>query len=318
MRRDGRRSSNIDDRRGQQLAGVGGGGLLLLRLVPLLMRSSGGRVILLVAVVLYSLSYFGLDGGLLNMMVGAGNGGDGRNGVQSAQQQQLADFVSVVLADTEDTWQALFAERNLRYANPTLVLFTGAVRSGCGIGQAAMGPFYCPADGQIYIDLGFYDELQQRHGAAGDFAQAYVIAHEVGHHVQNLLGIAERVTAMQSGLSDVQRNQLSVLQELQADCLAGVWAHHANRLRQVLEDGDIDEAVRAAQAIGDDTLQQRSQGYVLPESFTHGTAEQRALWFNTGFTQGTLESCDTFAAAAVASNQRMAPTWRQGVIKSPV
>lgn len=304
MRRDGRRSSNIDDRRGQRLAGVGGGGLLLLRLVPLLMRSSGGRVILLIAGVLYALSYFGLDGGLLNTMMGTGNSSGERNGVQSAQQQQLADFVSVVLADTEDTWQALFAERNLRYVEPTLVLFTGAVRSGCGIGQAAMGPFYCPADQQVYIDLGFYDELQQQHGAAGDFAQAYVIAHEVGHHVQNLLGVAARWDAAQRGLTEAQRNQLSVQQELQADCFAGLWAHHANRTRQVLEAGDIDEALRAAQAIGDDTLQQQSQGYVRPESFTHGSAQQRAAWFTAGFELGTLESCNTFADAALAEDQR--------------
>ena len=286
MRRDGRRSSNIDDRRGQQLAGVGGGGLILLRIVPFLMRSKGGRFLLLIVGGLFLLSYFGLDGGLLNNMMGGGINGGSRSNAMSAQQQELADFVGIVLADTEDTWNVLFAEQNLSYVEPTLVLFTGAVRSACGVGQAAMGPFYCPADQQVYIDLAFYDELHLRHGAAGDFAQAYVIAHEVGHHVQNLLGIASRVNAAQTGLPETQRNQLSVQQELQADCFAGLWANHANRSRQVLETGDIDEALTAAQAIGDDTLQQQSQGTVRPESFTHGTSEQRAQWFTTGFEQG--------------------------------
>lgn len=295
MRRDGRRSNNIDDRRGQQLAGVGGGGLILLRLLPFLLRSKGGRFLLLIAGGLFLLSYLGLDGGLLNSMLGGSINGGSRNSAMTAEQQQQADFVSVVLADTEDTWTALFAARNLGYTEPTLVLFSGAVRSGCGIGQAAMGPFYCPVDGQVYIDLSFYDELRVRYGAAGDFAQAYVIAHEVGHHVQNLLGIASRVNVAQTGMPEVQRNQLSVQQELQADCFAGLWANHANRSRQVLEAGDIAEALTAAQAIGDDVLQQQSQGYVRPESFTHGTSQQRVQWFSTGFEQGTLEACDTFA-----------------------
>jgi len=295
MRRDGRRSNNIDDRRGQQLAGVGGGGLILLRLLPFLLRSKGGRFLLLIAGGLFLLSYLGLDGGLLNSMLGGSINGGSRNSAMTAEQQQQADFVSVVLADTEDTWTALFAARNLGYTEPTLVLFSGAVRSGCGIGQAAMGPFYCPVDGQVYIDLSFYDELRVRYGADGDFAQAYVIAHEVGHHVQNLLGIASRVNVAQTGMPEVQRNQLSVQQELQADCFAGLWANHANRSRQVLEAGDIAEALTAAQAIGDDVLQQQSQGYVRPESFTHGTSQQRVQWFSTGFEQGTLEACDTFA-----------------------
>jgi predicted metalloprotease len=295
MRREGRRSTNIDDRRGQQLAGVGGGGLILLRLLPFLMRSKGGRFILLIAGGVFLLSYFGLDGGLLSNITGVGTNNANRTAALSAEEQELADFVSIVLADTEDTWNALFAEQNRDYAEPTLVLFTGAVRSACGTGQAAMGPFYCPADQQVYIDLSFYDELRVRHGAAGDFAQAYVIAHEVGHHVQNLLGIADQVSAAQSRLSSgAEVNQLSVQQELQADCFAGLWAHHANRARQVLEEGDIGEALTAAAAIGDDTLQQQSQGYVRPESFTHGTSEQRTQWFTIGVQQGSLESCDTF------------------------
>ncbi len=294
MRRDGRRSTNIDDRRGQQMAVGGGGAVILLRLVPFLMRSKGGRLLLLIVAGVFALSYFGLDGGLLGRLTGVG-APTASSAAMTTEQQELADFVSIVLADTEDTWNALFAEQNIDYAEPTLVLFTGAVSSACGTGQAAMGPFYCPADQQVYIDLAFYDELRVRHGAAGDFAQAYVIAHEVGHHVQNLLGIADQVNAAQRRLSSsTEVNALSVQQELQADCFAGLWAHHANRSRQVLEEGDIGEALTAAQAIGDDTLQQQGQGYVRPESFTHGSAQQRMQWFTTGVQQGTLASCDSF------------------------
>jgi len=297
MRREGRRSSNIDDRRGQQMAGIGGGGLILMRMLPFLMRSKSGRFLLLIVGGLFVLSYLGLDGGLLNSLTGMGTTSQSRNEAMSAQQQELADFVSVVLADTEDTWSELFAQRNADYPEPTLVLFTGAVASACGTGQAAMGPFYCPADQQVYIDLSFYEELRNRHGAGGDFAQAYVIAHEVGHHVQYVLGISDDVRAQQSrARSQEEVNEWSVRQELQADCFAGLWANHANRSRQVVEAGDIEEALTAAQAIGDDTLQRQSQGYVRPESFTHGTAEQRQEWFNRGWEQGTLESCNTLDA----------------------
>ena len=295
MRREGRRSTHIEDRRGQQMAGIGGGGLILMRMLPFLLRSKGGRFLLLIVGGLFLLSYFGLDGGLLGNLTGVTTNSANRNAALSVEQQELADFVSVVLADTEDTWNELFAEQGVDYAEPTLVLFTGAVRSACGVGQAAMGPFYCPGDQQVYIDLSFYEELRTRFAAAGDFAQAYVIAHEVGHHVQYLLGIADDVNARQRGLSsEAQVNELSVLQELQADCFAGLWANHAQRARQVLEQGDIEEALAAAQAIGDDTLQRQSQGYVRPESFTHGTSMQRMQWFNTGWEQGTLESCNTF------------------------
>jgi predicted metalloprotease len=277
------------------MAGIGGGGLILMRMLPFLLRSKGGRFLLLIVGGLFLLSYFGLDGGLLGNLTGVTTNSANRNAALSAEQQELADFVSVVLADTEDTWNELFAEQGVDYAEPTLVLFTGAVRSACGVGQAAMGPFYCPGDQQVYIDLSFYEELRTRFAAAGDFAQAYVIAHEVGHHVQYLLGIADDVNARQRGLSsEAQVNELSVLQELQADCFAGLWANHAQRARQVLEQGDIEEALAAAQAIGDDTLQRQSQGYVRPESFTHGTSMQRMQWFNTGWEQGTLESCNTF------------------------
>ena len=298
MRRDGRRSTNIDDRRGQRMAGMGGlgGGLMLMRFLPFLMRSKGGRFLLLIVGGLFVLSYLGLDGGLLGNITGMATGTANRNAALSPEQQELADFTSIVLADTEDTWNALFAEQNADYPEPTLVLFTGAVNSGCGLGQAQMGPFYCPADRQVYIDLSFFNELRTRHGAAGDFAQAYVIAHEVGHHVQTVLGISERVNAQQGRASSREEaNQYSVMQELQADCFAGLWANHANRSRQIVEDGDIEEALIAAQAIGDDTLQQQTQGYVRPESFTHGTSAQRMEWFTRGWEQGTLASCDTFA-----------------------
>lgn len=299
MRREGRRSTNIDDRRGQQMAGMGGAGgaLILMRVLPFLLRSKGGRFLLLIGAGLFLLSYLGLDGGLLNSLTGVGTT-QNRTAALSTEQQELADFVSVVLADTEDTWSALFAEQNADYPEPTLVLFTGAVSSACGTGQAAMGPFYCPGDQQVYIDLSFYDDLRTRYGAAGDFAQAYVVAHEVGHHVQYVLGISDEVNARQSrASSNAEANEWSVKQELQADCFAGLWANHANRSRQVLEAGDIEEALTAAQAIGDDTLQRQSQGYVRPESFTHGTSQQRMEWFNRGWEQGTLASCDTFAGA---------------------
>jgi predicted metalloprotease len=213
-----------------------------------------------------------------------------------ASGDPLADFVSVVLADTEDTWNELFAASGQGYRPPRLVLFSDAVSSACGLGQSAMGPFYCPLDEKVYIDLGFYRDLQDRFGAPGDFAQAYVIAHEVGHHVQNLLGISEQVQRRRQQVSEAEGNRLSVRLELQADCLAGVWAHHADRSRQLLEQGDVEEGLRAAAAIGDDRIQRRTQGEVVPESFTHGSGDQRVRWFRTGLETGDVESCDTFRA----------------------
>lgn len=295
MKRSGRRSTNIDDRRGQRMAGAGGGVLLLLRFLPFLIRTKVGRVILLVGGGLYVASYMGfLDLGVPGLQ-GTPQGGE--QVAVPAEQQELADFVSIVLADTEDTWQELFAAQNANYVEPTLVLFTGVVNSACGQGQAEMGPFYCPADQSVYIDLSFYDALRTRHGAAGDFAQAYVIAHEVGHHVQTLTGVSSEVSARMRSLPEEQANQMSVRQELQADCFAGLWAYHANRSRQILEDGDVEEALTAAAAIGDDRLQQQGQGYAQPETFTHGTSEQRIRWFRRGLEQGSLEACDTFASA---------------------
>jgi predicted metalloprotease len=208
--------------------------------------------------------------------------------------EKLKEFVGVVLADTEDVWNAQFRRMGLQYKEPKLVLFSGAVESACGYADAAVGPFYCPADQKVYIDLTFYDELKRRFAAPGDFAQAYVIAHEIGHHVQQLLGTSERVHRQQQAMGKVEANELSVRLELQADYYAGVWAHHAQKMRNILEEGDIDEAVTAAQAIGDDTIQRRSSGRVVPEQFTHGTSAQRIRWFKKGFASGDPQGGDTF------------------------
>ena len=295
----GRRSSNVEDRRGS--AGPGRAGMPGFR-VPLGRRAKRGvggglGVIVLVVAALY----FGIDpgifldtGSLTQVQAPVQS-----TGPRSAADEQMADFVSVVLADTEDTWRALFQEAGGTYQVPSLVLFSGAVKSACGFAQAAMGPFYCPADRKVYIDLAFYDEMRTRFGAPGDFAQAYVIAHEVGHHVQNLLGISDQVHAARRKVGEAEGNRLSVRQELQADCLAGVWAHHAHRARNVLEAGDIEEGLNAAAAIGDDRMQKQSRGYVTPDSFTHGSSDQRVRWFKRGLQEGAFSACDTFDAASL-------------------
>ena len=275
--RTGRRSSNIEDRRGRRVSRrVAGGGL-------------GTVVIVLVAL------YFGVDPGVLMQGVPT-QSYTTETAPPSPEQQELADFVSVVLADTEDTWNAIFQQSGQRYQEPKLVLFTGAVQSACGFAQSAMGPFYCPGDQKVYIDLSFYDDLRTRHGAPGDFAQAYVIAHEIGHHVQNLTGISGEVQSMRRRVSETESNQLSVRLELQADCLAGIWANHADRSRQIIEAGDVEEALNAASAIGDDRLQKQATGHVVPESFTHGSSAQRVRWFRQGMTSGRFDACDTFEA----------------------
>jgi hypothetical protein len=255
----------------------------------------GGGIgtILLVLVALY----FGVDPTvILNQLPTSG----GPSSVEESAgkpsgQDELADFVSVVLADTEDTWRELFRRGGETYREPKLVLFSGAVQSACGFAQAAMGPFYCPLDQSVYIDLIFYRDLKERFRAPGDFAQAYVIAHEVGHHVQYQLGIMEKVQEMRSRLDDRRANELAVRLELQADCFAGLWAHHANRARQILEAGDIEEALNAASSIGDDRIQKQTRGYVVPDSFTHGSSEQRVRWFRRGIETGELSQCNTFA-----------------------
>ena len=214
----------------------------------------------------------------------------------NAPRDEASKFVAVVLADTEDVWNDVFRKMGRSYEEPRLVLFTDQTESGCGFASGASGPFYCPEDRRVYIDLGFYRELRDRFGAPGDFAQAYVIAHEVGHHVQNLLGISDKVQAARGRVSEAEFNRLSVRLELQADFFAGVWAHYADRAKHVVEAGDIDEALRAATAIGDDTLQRRSRGRVVPESFTHGTSEQRVRWFRKGYETGDIRQGDTFTA----------------------
>jgi predicted metalloprotease len=219
-----------------------------------------------------------------------------QKGVGPSGDDDLRDFVAVVLAETEDVWHAAFRNMDRTYQPPTLVLFSGAVESACGIAGSAVGPFYCPSDRKVYLDLGFFEDLRTRFGASGDFAQAYVIAHEVGHHVQTSLGISQQVHELQSRVDPSDRNKLSVMMELQADCLAGVWAHQAEKSRHILEAGDIEEGLNAASAIGDDRIQRQTQGYVVPDAFTHGSAAQRTRWFTLGFESGDLQDCDTFNA----------------------
>ena len=284
--RGGRRSGNIEDRRG-----FGGGGLR--------MGGGIGGVGLLIVIVVGL--FLGVDPSTLLQQI---EGGAPNVGYQQDQQSASIDnagtdeqkeFISAVLADTEDTWTGIFNDMGQTYVDPRLVLFSGQVQSACGFAETAMGPFYCPGDSKVYIDLAFYDELQRRFKAPGDFAQAYVIAHEVGHHVQHLLGITDKVGSLTQGHSESEANAVSVRVELQADCYAGVWAYHANQ-RKIVEPGDIDEALNAAAAVGDDRLQGQSQGYIVPDSFTHGTSEQRARWFRTGFARGEMNACDTFRA----------------------
>ena len=301
MRWRGRRqSSNVEDRRGQSVryGGAGAGGLMLLRLLPNMLRSKTGRVILIAGVlVVVGAKFMGVD--LLPMLFGTGS----PTTVQSSrelteQEQELADFVSVVLADTEDTWNQIFTDLGGSYTEPTLVLFSDRVNSACGLASSAVGPFYCPGDQQVYLDLAFFRDLRDRYSAPGDFAQAYVIAHEVGHHVQTLMGISAEVRQAGQGRSQSEVNALSVRQELQADCFAGLWGNAAHSQRQLLEPGDLEEALGAASAIGDDRLHRQAGGTVVPDSFTHGSSEQRVRWFRRGFETGDINNCNTFSVAS--------------------
>ena len=276
----GRRSDNIEDRRGVGMGGVAiGGGL-------------GTVILILVAL------FLGVDPRMLLQ------GGDTSVGSPPAVERratapgedQAKEFISVILADTEDTWSEIFRRMKREYRDPTLVLFSGAVRSACGTAQAAVGPFYCPADQKVYLDLSFFQELRDRFRAPGEFAEAYVVAHEVGHHVQKLIGISDKVRALQERGGERDANALSVRLELQADCFAGVWANNANRTRHILEQGDIEAGLNAAAAIGDDRLQRQSRGYVVPDAFTHGSSAQRVRWFKRGLESGTVGQCDTFGA----------------------
>ena len=275
MRWAGRReSSNVDDRRGLSTGGmVAGGGIL-------------GVITLIL--------YMFLGGGDTSQLPDLSGQQQQLSPEQQAADDERAKFVKVVLADTEDVWNELFRQSGSSYTEPTLVMFRGSVQSGCGGASAASGPFYCPADQRLYIDLSFYEELQNRFRASGDFALAYVVAHEVGHHIQTLLGTSQKVAAMRQRVSEEEYNRYSVMLELQADFYAGAWAHHAQRMKNILESGDIEEALNAAQAIGDDNIQKQSQGYIVPESFTHGTSAQRVYWFKKGFETGDMRQGDTF------------------------
>lgn len=298
--KDGRQSNNIEDMRHAAGPGIGGLGILF-RIIPFLFRSKIGRVFLLIGVVGYfGARMLGID--LLQLAnPPAGAGSETQNSVRqpsgqgqvNTQDQELVNFVSVVLASTEDTWKVIFNNMGTQYKEPVLVLFRNSINSACGFAQAAMGPFYCPADNKLYIDLSFYEDMKNKLGAPGDFAQAYVVAHEVGHHVQTLLGISEKINKAQQQLSEVEANRVSVKFELQADCFAGIWGHFTQQ-RSLIESGDLEEALTAAAAIGDDKLQQQSRGVVRPENFTHGTSKQRVEWFKRGFEKGRVEDCNTF------------------------
>ncbi|MBX3598523.1 MAG: zinc metallopeptidase [Rhizobiaceae bacterium] len=299
MRWRGRRQSdNIEDVRGQGggFGFPGGGGRVR---IPIGGRAGGGGLsgIIILVVLFFALRACGID----PMQILTGDGGSLVPNTQITEDQQspgasdeMKQFVSTVLAETEDTWKGIFEAEGASYSNPRLVMFSGQVRSACGFASAASGPFYCPNDQKIYLDTSFFNQLSQKFGASGDFAQAYVIAHEVGHHVQNLIGVLPKFNEMRQRMSETESNQMSVRVELQADCFAGVWAHYTAQ-KGLLEQGDPEEALNAARQIGDDTLQKRMQGYVVPESFNHGTSQQRQTWFARGFKSGKLSDCDTFS-----------------------
>lgn len=278
-----RESDNVEDRRGISPGGIAVGGGIGTILLVLVVMALGGD-----------------PSALLNQtqtQTQPGQTSDKPYVSQNPQEEERKHFVATVLASTEDVWRSQFKAMGKTYREPTLVLFSGQVSSACGMAGAAMGPFYCPADSKLYIDLSFYDELKGRFGAPGDFAQAYVVAHEVGHHVQNLLGISEQVNQLRSRLSEKEFNKMSVRMELQADFFAGVWAHHAQRMENLLDERDIEDGLRAASAIGDDTLQRQSQGHVVPDAFTHGTSAQRVRWFRKGWDTGDINQGDTFNAS---------------------
>jgi uncharacterized protein len=273
-------SSNVDDRRG-----ISGGGL-----------AAGGGII---GAIILLINFF-MGGGDVSQLPQVIQGGQTQQQMtpeQQAADDERAEFVKVVLQDTEDVWNKIFAERGQDYKEPVLVLFRDRVESGCGGASSASGPFYCPADNKLYIDLSFYEDLSRRFSAPGDFAMAYVVAHEVGHHIQTLLGTSQKMARLRSQVSETEYNRYSVMMELQADFLAGVWAHHAQEMKGILESGDIEEALNAANAIGDDRLQQESQGRVVPDAFTHGTSAQRMYWFKKGFQTGDITQGDTFNAS---------------------
>ena len=275
-----RQSDNVEDRRGRSMSrGVKVGGI------------SGLGLVALVVIGLF----MGIDpSALLQVGENLPSSVSTEQGARPAANDDMRNFVAVVLAETEDVWNDTFQKAGRTYQEPKLVLFSGAVESACGMAESAVGPFYCPADHKVYLDLVFFDELHSRFGASGDFAEAYVIAHEVGHHVQTLLGITQKVAELQSRANTADRNKLSVMVELQADCLAGMWANNAEKKRNILEAGDIEEGLNAASAVGDDRIQKRTRGYVVPDGFTHGSSAQRVRWFKRGYEQGSFQACNTF------------------------
>jgi hypothetical protein len=300
---DYRKSENIEDRRGQRGPGGGGMGGMPVRMGGM---GIGGLIIVAIIAMLLGINPLQLIGGLTGggVPMPQERGAAEQPGQVGAPEDAMGTSISQILATTEDVWTPIFAQGGMQhygvgpsqYQAPRLVLFDGSVASACGNASAAMGPFYCPADSKVYLDTSFFRDLQQRFGAPGDFAQAYVIAHEVGHHIQNLLGIAEKVARMRGRVSQSDQNRLQVMMELQADCFAGVWGYHTKNSLKLLEAGDLEEALNAANAIGDDRLQRQAKGYVVPDSFTHGSSEQRMRWFKIGFDGGNPAQCDTFNA----------------------
>ena len=290
-----RRSSNVEDKRNDSSSNFGSNQnssiMMLLPLIKMLIGTKIGRIILIMGVIAYFMGFNPLA--LLNMQEGS-SFNSSSTVVNTQKDDKSAQFVSTVLAQTEDIWSNVFKKYNANYIEPKLVLFRNSVKSGCGFASSQTGPFYCPADQKVYLDLSFFDELAKRHDAPGDFAQAYVIAHEIGHHVQNITGTISKVQKEKQALNDEKQNVLQVKVELQADCYAGLWAYYSKKDFDSIEEGDIQEALNAASAIGDDTLQKKAQGYVVPDAFTHGSAAQRMAWFKKGFQNGTLESCNTF------------------------
>ncbi len=283
---DSRESKNVEDRRGRRISLGGRGGKIGL----------GTIVLALVAM------YFGIDPSVILQNAGEPAGNEQTYSTEGEPAQPTAEtrFVSKILGDTEDVWTAVFEQKGWgNYQQPKLVLFSGATPTACGTGQSAMGPFYCPGDSKVYLDLTFFQQMAQQLNSPGDFAQAYVVAHEVGHHVQHLLGVTDQVDQARRRLGAAAANQLSVKVELQADCFAGVWAQHSNTQRNTLEEGDIEEGLDAATAIGDDRLQQQAQGYAVPDSFTHGSSAQRVRWFKRGLASGDIAQCDTFSASSL-------------------
>lgn len=296
-----RQSDNVEDARGQGgglPGGFGRGGPGRIRIGPGVRGGGGLSGIIILVVLFFVLKACGIDP--MQILAGGdpsaqapGGGGGNVTETNAPASDEMKQFVSTVLAETEDVWKGVFQAEGETYKEPTLTMFSGQIRSACGFASSASGPFYCPGDQKVYLDTSFFDQLDRQFGASGDFAQAYVIAHEVGHHVQNLIGVLPKFNQMRQSMSEGEANQMSMRVELQADCFAGVWGHFTAQ-KGILEEGDIEEALNAAQQIGDDTLQRRTQGYVVPESFNHGTSEQRQTWFARGFKSGKLSDCDTF------------------------